>query len=143
MPPRPGFWLPSRLRYLLLPLCYNKSNMPLSKARNRERMRIVNTGEDSGLQPKPYKSRRKFLSINERLLLLTDIAIDGNRKLTNPVEAIKEINRMTGSYPPERHLIGQKVVFEVIYRDQLPAPVPLPVVGELIEGISPDQSVPK
>ena len=34
-------------------------------------------------------------------------------KLTDPIEAIRELNKMDGSYAPSKHLIAQKVKFEV------------------------------
>jgi len=66
----------------------------------------------------PRPKGAKYLSIAERLEVLSDIAHSGNRRLTNPVEAIREINRMTGAYPPTQHQIAAKVIFEVIYVDR-------------------------
>ena len=34
-------------------------------------------------------------------------------KLGDPIEAIRELNKMDGSYAPSRHLVAQKVVFEI------------------------------
>jgi hypothetical protein len=39
-------------------------------------------------------------------------------KLNNPVEAIQELNKMGGDYAPSKHLVGHKVVFEVIHVDK-------------------------
>lgn len=67
----------------------------------------------------------KALSVAERKAILADIAVNGNRKNTNPVEAIKEINRMEGSYPPQQHQIASRVIFEVhhVDRRQLSEPI--------------------
>ncbi len=93
--------------------------MPLSKMRNRDRMRINRTGNASiAVQPNPFGMRRKFLSKEESLELLADIAINGNRKLCSPVEAIKEYNRLEGRYPPQQHLVAQKVIIEVVHSDR-------------------------
>jgi len=34
-------------------------------------------------------------------------------KLVDAIEAIREDNKMTGDYAPSKHLIGQKVIFEI------------------------------
>jgi len=39
-------------------------------------------------------------------------------KLTDPIEAIRELNKLGGDYPPSRHLVGHRVVFEVIHIDR-------------------------
>lgn len=57
-------------------------------------------------------------TVQDRLSKLKQIAKKGNIKQTNPVEAIKEYNRMTGAYPPQQHQIAQKVLIEVVYEDR-------------------------
>ena len=44
----------------------------------------------------------KIMSAIERKERLSELARIGNPRQTNPVEAIKELNRMSGDYPPER-----------------------------------------
>ena len=39
--------------------------------------------------------------------------ITKNIKLTDPIEAIRELNRMDGSYAPSKHMIAQRVTFEI------------------------------
>jgi len=67
-------------------------------------------------------SNSKIADIQERKEILTEIARKGNVKQTNPVEAIRELNRMGGDYPPTKHLVGQKVIFEVVYVDRKELP---------------------
>lgn len=90
--------------------------MPLSKARTRAFMR--NLRAKPGICNDVIPSLNKFLSIDERLILLAEMAREGNRKLVNPVEAIKEYNRMTGAYPPVQHQVASKVVFLVEFKSR-------------------------
>lgn len=34
-------------------------------------------------------------------------------KLNDPIEAIRELNRIDGAYPPSKHLVGQRVQFDI------------------------------
>lgn len=39
-------------------------------------------------------------------------------KLGDPVAAIQELNKMGGDYAPSKHLVGHKIVFEVVHVDK-------------------------
>lgn len=45
--------------------------------------------------------------------------VTSSLKLVDPIAAIIEDNKMTGDYAPSKHLIGQKVQFEVIFVDKV------------------------
>lgn len=91
--------------------------MPLSKARNRDRMNLAR----GYVQP---RMSRKYLTIEERKELLSEIATNGSAKAASPVEAVKELNRMEGVYPPQQHLVAQKVIFEIVHTDRKALPNP-------------------
>ncbi len=62
------------------------------------------------------------MTVTERKERLSEIARQGNVRLTNPVEAIKELNKLEGSYPPVQHLVASKVQVEVIFVDRKHTP---------------------
>lgn len=85
-----------------------------------------------------------ILTVAQRKALLSDIALKGDRLRTNPVEAVREINRMEGVYPPTEHRIASKVIFEVYHTDRMSLPAPidgtvrvLPASGDLPEALNP------
>ena len=77
------------------------------------------------------KLEKTILSPSERKRILSEIAKseyqieeettrDKGKKTTrikrkDPIQAIAELNKMDGSYAPSKHLIGQKVQFEVVH----------------------------
>jgi len=67
-------------------------------------------GQSGNLKGRP----KAIMTTKERLELLSAIA-RMNLKRGNPVEAIKEQNRMEGIYPPERHEITTDVVHTVVF----------------------------
>ena len=59
----------------------------------------------------------------DRLKLLSEIArhrIEAPVTAGHRIAAIAELNKLEGSYPPERHLIAGEVVLRIV-RDELPA----------------------
>ena len=81
-------------------------------------MRGLRLTKNLGVIPKRGGSKPQFLSFDERLGVLSYLALQKDTQKPNPVEVIKEINRMTGAYPPTQHQIAAKVIFEVIYVDR-------------------------
>ncbi len=76
-----------------------------------------------------------ILTVTETAELLSDIAKNSDKKRTNPVEAVKELNHMLGRYPPIQHQVASKVLIEVVYVDKKAlAPVIEGQAIELIEG---------
>ena len=47
-------------------------------------------------------------------------------KLSDPIEAIRELNKLGGDYPPSKHLHAGRVQFEVVHVDR--------TRGEIVEG---------
>ncbi len=80
------------------------------------------------------------MTVTERKERLSEIARQGNVRLTNPVEAIKELNKLGGDYPPVQHLVASKVQIEVIFvnRKQVQE-----VEGTAIELLPPGDDVSK
>ncbi len=74
------------------------------------------------------RGKEQPLSVADRLRILSEIALTGDRQKTNPVEAIKEYNKLKGDYPPVQHLVASKVQVEVVFVDRKHAQ------GDLIEG---------
>jgi len=96
--------------------------MPLSKAAMRELKRDMRGSVKPNQDPDDYKyNRAAILSKTQRLELLSEIAKNGNIKQTNPVEAMKEINKMLGDYAPIKHQVAGKVRFVVSYKPSLEA----------------------
>lgn len=58
-----------------------------------------------------------IMSVRERKERLSEIARKGNPNLADPISAIRELNKMEGSYAPERHLFAGGVVLKVKYDD--------------------------
>jgi len=94
--------------------------MPLSKARNRARMRLVAAQKrlEQGLQPScnlPEAALSTF-PVSERKEILAEIARtpirQGEVKPGAVISAIQELNKLDGAYPIQRHL-HEHVVFEI------------------------------
>ncbi|MDP2727067.1 MAG: hypothetical protein Q8P59_05950 [Dehalococcoidia bacterium] len=58
---------------------------------------------------------RHPMTVEERRLRLSELAELDNSKLVSPVAAIAELNKMDGSYAPERHLIAGEVILRVVH----------------------------
>ena len=70
-----------------------------------------------GQSGNPKGRPKLILTLNERKARLSELARIGDNK-SNPVEAIRELNRLDGAYPPERHSLEGfpiKIVFVPIY----------------------------
>jgi len=65
---------------------------------------------------------QKILSVVERKEKLSEIANTAIKSdmvtPDNAIRAIAELNKMEGDYAPSKHLIGQRVQFEVVYVDK-------------------------
>lgn len=108
--------------------------MPLSKQEDRLRKRQERTGT---VQPNPVSPY--IINVKRRREILSDIAEDYEGKRTNPVEAIKELNKLGGDYPPEQHLVAHKVIFEIVHVKKKQLVVEIPgtttssIEGEIIK----------
>ncbi|KKK75552.1 hypothetical protein LCGC14_2872540, partial [marine sediment metagenome] len=91
---------------------------------------------ERSVQPNSSPANRKYITVMERKELLSELAQNGNAKMVSPVEAIKELNRMEGSYAPIKHAVDQRVVFEIVRVDARPLlgdPVDVELSPEVIE----------
>ena len=71
-----------------------------------------------GVVSNPKGRPKSILSKHEKLQLLSEYA-RMNPKKVNPVEAIREINKMEGDYAPEKHAVVGDIIIEVVYKDKL------------------------
>ena len=79
-----------------------------------------NTGKTrfkKGQVANPNGRPKSILTKNEKLALLAEYA-RMNPKKANPVEAIRELNKMEGDYAPEKHAVLGDIVIEIVHRDR-------------------------
>ncbi|MDP2727274.1 MAG: hypothetical protein Q8P59_06995 [Dehalococcoidia bacterium] len=73
------------------------------------------------------------MTVEERRTRLSELARADNQRLTSPIAAIAELNKMDGSYAPERHLIAGEVILRVV-RDSESASTPLSSSEQITSG---------
>ena len=71
----------------------------------------------------------RVLTVPERKGLLSAYARMGNKKLLDPVSALRELNKMEGAYPPEKHLVAHVDVLFIIGKGYQDKPLSLGASG--------------
>ena len=83
------------------------------------RARLIDFTDEGG-QPKlskdiPNNRAAKEFYHKQRLDRDGNPVISKSIKLNDPISAIQELNKMDGSYAPSKHLVAQRVQFEIEY----------------------------
>lgn len=63
----------------------------------------------------------RIMDVAERRKVLSDLAqcqpLPDEVSPRERIAAIAELNKMGGNYPPEKHMVAERIVFEVVYRE--------------------------